>query len=85
MRLHIALLYANDAVHGVGAYEYWLHISANHAQVTVKMHEYTTTANTTLECQMPFEVLVSRACPGAYFANFDVGQLIHINIYDDPT
>ncbi len=82
--LHLAPLYANDTLHGVGANQYWPNKPANHTQIAEMMHEYTTTVNSVFRYQTAFEVLVAKRYPGAHFAVFDTYSLIS-DVYDDPT
>ncbi|KAK5551209.1 hypothetical protein LTR46_010795 [Exophiala xenobiotica] len=82
--LHLAPLYANDTLHGVGANQYWPQKPANHTQIAETMHEYTTSVNSVFQYQTPFEVLVAQRYPGAHFAIFDTYSLIS-DVYDDPT
>ena len=82
--LHLAPLYANDTLHGVGPNQYWPTKPANHTQIAETMHEYTTTVNSVFRYQTAFELLVAKRYPGAHFAVFDTYSLIE-DIYDDPT
>ncbi|KAK5054661.1 hypothetical protein LTR84_001553 [Exophiala bonariae] len=81
--LHLAPLYANDTLHGVGDNQYWPEKWTNHTQVAEIMHEATSSVNQIFRFQTPFEVLVARRYPGAHFAIFDTYSLVS-DIYDDP-
>lgn len=82
--LHLAPLYANVSLHGVGDNQYWPQKPENLTQIAETMHEYTTSVNTVFRHQTPFEKLVADRYPGASFALFDTYSLIS-DIYDAPT
>ncbi|EXJ81977.1 hypothetical protein A1O1_08044 [Capronia coronata CBS 617.96] len=82
--LHLAPLYANASLHGVGANQYWPAKPANLTQIAETMHEYTSTVNAVLEYRTLFENLVAHRYPGARFALFDMYSLIS-DIYDAPS
>lgn len=81
--LHLAPLYANDTLHGVGDNQYWPEKWTNHTQVAETMHEATTSVNQIFQFQTPFELLVANRYPGAHFAIFDTYALLS-DIYDSP-
>ncbi|KIX04773.1 uncharacterized protein Z518_05643 [Rhinocladiella mackenziei CBS 650.93] len=81
--LHLAPLYANDTLHGVGANQYWPHKPTNHTRIAETMHEFTAAVNDVFKYQTPFEVLVAKRYPGAHFAIFDTFSLIS-DIYNSP-
>ncbi|KIW13062.1 hypothetical protein PV08_08249 [Exophiala spinifera] len=82
--LHLAPLYANSTLHGVGPNQYWPNKTSNHTQIAETMHEYTSTVNGVFKHQTPFEVLVAHRYPDAHFAVFDTYSLIS-DVYDNPT
>lgn len=81
--LHLAPLYANDTLHGVGDNQYWPEKWTNHTLVAEIMHEATSSVNEIFKYRTPFEVLVAQRYPGAHFAIFDTYSLVE-DIYDDP-
>jgi len=81
--LHLAPLYANDTLHGVGDNQYWPDKWPNHTAIAATMHEATTSVNEIFKYQTPFELLVADRYPGASFAVFDTYSLVS-DIYDDP-
>lgn len=82
--LHLAPLYANASLHGVGPNQYWADKPSNLTEIAETMHEYTSTVNTVFRYRTPFEALVAKRYPGATFALFDMYSLIS-DIYDNPT
>jgi len=81
--LHLAPLYANDTLHGLGPNQYWPNKTMNHTQIAETMHEHTTSVNQVFKYQTPFELLVAKRYPGAHFAVFDTYSLIS-DIYNSP-
>lgn len=81
--LHLAPLYANASLHGVGANQYWANKTANHTSIAETMHEFTSTVNNVFKYQTPFEALVAKRYPAAHFAVFDTYSLIS-DIYNSP-
>ncbi|KEF56019.1 uncharacterized protein A1O9_07599 [Exophiala aquamarina CBS 119918] len=81
--LHLAPLYANDTLHGVGDNQYWPEKWPNHTAIAETMHEAITSVNEVFRVQTPFELLVAGRYPGASFALFDTYKLIG-DIYNDP-
>jgi hypothetical protein len=82
--LELAPIYANDTLHGVGDNQYWPEKPTNHTQIAETMREYTTSVNTIMAFQTPFELLVANRYPGAHFALFDTHSLMS-DIYHSPT
>lgn len=82
--LHLAPLYANSTLHGVGANQYWPTKPSNHTQIAETMHEYTSTVNSVFRYQTAFELLVAHRYPDAHFALFDTYSLLS-DVYDAPT
>lgn len=82
--LHLAPLYANSTLHGVGPNQYWPNKTSNHTQISETMHEYTSTVNNVFKYQTPFELMVANRYPDAHFAVFDMYSLIS-DVYDNPT
>ena len=74
--LHLAPLYANDTVMGVGQNQYWKDKPTNHTAIAEQMKEYATTINNVWKYQVPYEAMVSDRYPGANFAIFDVYSLV---------
>lgn len=82
--LHLAPLYANETLMGVGDDQYWNPKPENHTMIAEKMHEYVTSTNTIFKYQTPYEALIAGRYPGANLAVFNVWQLMS-DIYDNPT
>ena len=82
--LNLANLYSNASIGGTTLSHYWPDKPSNLTEISLKMEEFVTAADSIYKYETPFEALVANRYPGAKFALFDTWQLIS-DIYNNPT
>lgn len=74
--LQLAPLYATPENHGVGPNQYWPDKPRNITEVSYRMWEQVVNINAVFKYQTPYELLIRRRYPGAFFAVMDMYRLV---------
>lgn len=82
--LQLTPLYATPENHGVHDNYYWPDKPDNITRVSYRMWEELVNVNRVFKYQTPFELLIARRYPGAFFAVMDMYGLVSANIDISP-